>query len=154
GFRRVFAFDSSRPASGCPARSGCRSSGAWHVAAVRTGQPVVVGSEVSQPSLWAALAVNSTSWPRSGCGLCSAHTNDHRKRGSGVRRIRRMPARGDGPVGADEGEPLRIGFELVKGVLLAEVVTAGIQRQAEVIGESAGPSVYLGGRAGGGEGEL
>ena len=63
-------------------------------------------------------------------------------------------AGGDGPVGADEGEPLRIGFELVKGVLLAEVVTAGIQRQAEVIGESAGPSVYLGGRAGGGEGEL
>ena len=77
-----------------------------------------------------------------------------RSQEAGLGRQADTRAGGDGPVGADEGEPLRIGFELVKGVLLAEVVTAGIQRQAEVIGESAGPSVYLGGRAGGGEGEL
>ena len=63
-------------------------------------------------------------------------------------------ADGDGPVGADEGEPPRIGLELVKGVLLAEVVTAGIQRQAEVVGELAGPPVDLCGRPGGGEAEL
>ena len=58
---------------------------------------------------------------------------------------------GKGPVSAEQDEPVRVAPELVDDVLQPEVVAAGVQRDAEVLGYLPVGTQQLGGAAAGGE---